>query len=128
MPEAVIVSTARTPIGRAMKGSLVECRPDDLSAHIIKAALADVPALDPATVDDLILGCAQPAGESGFNIARGAGILAGLDVPGVTVNPYSPSSRQAIRVASPPIKAGGGAAFVSPGGGTGRRFEHGASD
>src|SRR2546423_8746309 len=128
MPEAVIVSTARTPIGRAMKGSLVECRPDDLSAHIIKAALGDVPALDPATVDDLILGCAQPAGESGFNIARVAGILAGLDVPGVTVNRYCSSSLQAIRMAFHAIKAGEGHAFVCAGVEPVSRFEHGASD
>src|SRR5256885_4942557 len=128
MPEAVIVSTARTPIGRAMKGSLVECRPDDLSAHVIKAALGDVPALDPATVDDLILGCAQPAGESGFNIARVAGILAGLDVPGVTVNRYCSSSLQAIRMAFHAIKAGEGDAFVCAGVETVSRFQFGAAD
>ena len=89
MPEAVIVSTARSPIGRAMKGSLVECRPDDLAATLMKAALEDVPQLDPQSVDDVIMGCGQPGGESGFNVARVAGILAGMpDVPGVTVNRY----------------------------------------
>jgi len=89
MPEAVIVSTARTPIGRANKGSLVDCRPDDLAAGIVKAALEKVPALDRQSVDDLILGCAQPAGEAGYNIARVTAILAGMpNVPGVTVNRY----------------------------------------
>src|SRR4051794_22161535 len=128
MPEAVIVSTARTPIGRAMKGSLVECRPDDLSAHVIKAAMGNVAALDAAQVDDLILGCAQPAGESGFNIARVAGILAGLDVPGVTVNRYCSSSLQAIRMAFHAIKAGEGDAFICAGVEPVSRFEFGASD
>ncbi|MHB1969762.1 MAG: thiolase family protein, partial [Acidimicrobiales bacterium] len=86
MPEAVIVATARTPIGRAFKGSLVDLRPDDLTALIVRALLDKVPALDPHSVEDLIVGCGQPAGEAGFNVARVAAILAGLDdVPGVTV-------------------------------------------
>src|SRR5262245_65841002 len=86
MPEAVIVSAARTPIGRANKGSLVDCRPDDLTATIVKAALEKVPQLDPQSVDDLITGCGQPGGESGYNVARVAAILAGMpEVPGVTV-------------------------------------------
>ena len=89
MPEAVIVATGRSPIGRAFKGSLIDVRPDDLTALVVRAVLAKVPQLDPTTVEDLMLGCGQPAGESGFNIARVAAILAGLDdVPGVTVNRY----------------------------------------
>ena len=77
MPEAVIVSTARSPIGRAMKGSLVDIRPDDLAAQMVRAALDKVPALDPRQIDDLIMGCGQPAGESGFNIGR---VVAGEQV------------------------------------------------
>ena len=107
MPEAFIVATARTPIGRAFKGSLVEMRGDDLAALAIKAALAKVPAVDPATVEDVLMGCAQPAGEQGYNIARVAGILAGLpDVPGTTVNRYCSSSLQTTRMALHAIKAG----------------------
>ncbi len=129
MTEAVIVSTARTPIGRAMKGSLVDCRPDDLSAHIVKAALEKVPQLDPQTIDDLILGCGQPGGESGYNIARVTAILAGLpDVPGVTVNRYCSSSLQSIRMAAHAIKSGEGDAFVCAGVETVSRFVNGAAD
>src|ERR687893_2917768 len=107
MPEAVIVATGRTPIGRAAKGSLVECRPDDLPAHIVKAALEKVPALDPTTIDDMMVGCAQPAGEAGYNVARVAAILAGLpQAPGVTVNRYCSSSLQAIRMAAQAIRSG----------------------
>src|SRR5579872_7520325 len=113
MPDAVIVSTARTPIGRANKGSLVDCRPDDLAAGIVQAALAKVPALDPQSIEDVILGCAQPAGESGFNLARVTALLAGMpEVPGVTVNRYCSSSLQAIRMAGHAIRAGEGHAFV----------------
>jgi acetyl-CoA C-acetyltransferase len=116
MTEAVIVSTARSPIGRANKGSLIEVRPDDLTATILKAALDKVPELDRTTIDDLIVGCGQPAGESGFNIARVAAILAGLDdVPGVTINRYCSSSLQAIRMAAHAIKAGEGDVFVAAG-------------
>ncbi len=116
MPEAVIVATARTPIGRANKGSLTECRPDDLSALIVKAVLEKVPALDPQTVEDVILGCGQPGGEAGYNVARVAAILAGLpDVPGVTVNRYCSSSLQTIRMAAHAIKAGEGDVFVAGG-------------
>src|SRR5439155_3788985 len=86
MPEAVIVATARSPIGRANKGSLVDVRPDDLSADIITSVLSKVPDLDPNQVEDVIWGCGQPGGESGYNVARVAAILAGVDVPGVTVN------------------------------------------
>src|SRR5262245_11452933 len=129
MPEAVIVSAARTPIGRANKGSLVDCRPDDLTATIVKAALEKVPQLDPQSVDDLITGCGQPGGESGYNVARVAAILAGMpDVPGVTVNRYCSSSLQGIRMAAHAVKAGEGDAFVCAGVETVSRFQFGAAD
>jgi len=129
MPEAVIVSTARSPIGRANKGSLVDCRPDDLAATIVRAALEKVPALDPQSVEDIVLGCAQPAGEAGYNLARVVALLAGMpDVPGVTVNRYCSSSLQSIRMAAHAIKAGEGHAFVCAGVETVSRFQFGASD
>jgi acetyl-CoA C-acetyltransferase len=129
MPEAVIVATGRTPIGRAFKGSLVECRPDDLAAHAVKEVLARIPQLDPTEVEDLILGCGQPGGESGYNIARVAAVLAGLEnVPGVTVNRYCSSSLQTIRMAAHAIKAGEGDVFVAAGVETVSRYQHGASD
>ena len=129
MPEAVIVSTARTPIGRANKGSLVECRPDDLAAMIVQAAMAKVPALDGTMIDDLILGCAQPSGESGYNIARVTAILAGMPtVPGVTVNRYCSSSLQGIRMAAHAVRAGEGDAFVCAGVETVSHFSSGMSD
>jgi acetyl-CoA C-acetyltransferase len=128
MPEAVIVATGRTPIGRANKGSLVTCRPDDLAAHVVKEVLAKIPQLDPNTVEDLILGCGQPAGEAGYNVGRVAAILAGLDVPGVTVNRYCSSSLQTIRMAAHAIKAGEGDVFVAAGVETVSRFQYGASD
>src|SRR3954454_12219275 len=129
MPEAVIVATARTPIGRANKGSLVECRPDDLSAHIVDAVLNKVPSLDRQQVEDVIWGCAQPAGEAGTNIARVTAILAGMpDVPGATVNRYCSSSLQTIRMAGHAIKAGEGDAFVAGGVETVSRFQYGAAD
>jgi acetyl-CoA C-acetyltransferase len=128
MPEAVIVATARTPIGRANKGSLTECRPDDLSSLIIDAVLAKVPQLDPAQVEDVIWGCGQPAGEAGTNIARVSAILAGVEVPGVTVNRYCSSSLQTIRMAAHAIKAGEGDVFVSGGVETVSRFMNGVAD
>src|SRR6266513_5967742 len=129
MPEAVIVAAARSPIGRASQGSLVECRPDDLTATIVRAVLAKVPQLDPGAVQDLMLGCGEPAGESGFNLARVVAILAGMpDVPGVTVNRYCSSSLQAIRMASHAVKAGEGDAFVCAGIETVSRFQFGAAD
>jgi acetyl-CoA C-acetyltransferase len=129
MPEAVIVATARTPIGRANKGSLVEFRPDDLSAAIIKALLAKVPDLDPALIEDVIMGCGQPGGEAGYNVGRVAAILAGIDhVPGVTVNRYCSSSLQTIRMAAHAIKAGEGDVFIAAGVETVSRFMYGASD
>ena len=127
--EAVIVATARTPIGRAGKGSLIECRPDDLSATIIQALLAKVPGLDPAEVEDVIWGTAQPAGEAGYNMARVVAILAGLDkTPGTTVNRYCSSSLQTIRMAAHAIKAGEGDVFISGGVETVSRFGNGSSD
>jgi len=129
MTEAVIVSTARTPIGRANKGSLVDMRPDDLTATIVKAVLAKVPELDPNEIEDLILGCGQPAGEAGYNLGRVAAVMAGLDdVPGVTVNRYCSSSLQTIRMAAHAIKAGEGDAFIAAGVETVSRYVHGASD
>ena len=129
MPEAVIVATGRTPIGRAFKGSLVDMRPDDLAALAIRAVLAKLPDLDPQSVEDVIMGCGQPAGESGFNVARVAAVLAGLpDVPGVTVNRYCSSSLQTIRMAAHAIRAGEGDVFVAAGVETVSRFANGASD
>jgi acetyl-CoA C-acetyltransferase len=129
MPEAVIVATARTPIGRAFKGSLVDMRPDDLTALIVTTLLEKVPELDPHSVEDLLVGCGQPAGESGFNIARVAAVLAGLDdVPGVTVNRYCSSSLQTIRMAAHAIRAGEGDIFIAAGVETVSRFGSGASD
>src|SRR5690349_7394578 len=129
MPEAVIVATARTPIGRANKGSLTECRPDDLSGTIIKALLDKVPALDPQTVEDVIWGCGQPGGEAGYNVARVAALLAGLpNVPGVTVNRYCSSSLQTIRMAAHAIKAGEGDVFIAAGVEAVSRFSQGMAD
>ena len=129
MPEAVIVATGRTPIGRAFKGSLVDMRADDLTALVVREVLAKVPELDPQSVEDLIVGCGQPAGESGFNVARVAALLAGLDnVPGVTVNRYCSSSLQTIRMAAHAIRCGEGDVFIAAGVETVSRFTHGASD
>src|ERR1051326_5532740 len=128
MTEPVIVATARTPIGRANKGSLVDCRPDDLSGFIIGALLDKVPELDRSLIEDVIWGCGQPAGEAGTNIGRVAGILAGVDAPGVTVNRYCSSSLQTIRMATHAIKAGEGDVFVAGGVETVSRYQFGASD
>jgi len=128
MPEAVIVSTARTPIGRAFKGSLVEMRPDDLAAIVVKAALAKVPNLDPGSVEDLMIGCAQPAGEHGYNMGRVVSLLSGLNSPGTTVNRYCSSSLQTIRMAAHAIKAGEGDVFVAAGVECVSRFGLGKSD
>ncbi len=128
MPEAVIVSTSRTPIGRAVKGSLVDVRPDDMSAFIIDDVLGKVPQIDGSEVEDVMWGCAQPAGEAGYNIARLSGLLAGLDVPGVTVNRYCSSSLQTIRMAAHAVRAGEGDVFVSGGVECVSRFGAGAAD
>src|SRR6188472_3445132 len=129
MPEAVIVSAARSPIGRANKGSLVDFRPDDLSALIVRAALDKIPDLDPNTVDDLYLGCGLPGGESGNNMGRIVNVLNGMDtVPGATVTRYCASSVQTTRMAFHAIKAGEGDIFVSAGVETVSRFAKGTSD
>jgi acetyl-CoA C-acetyltransferase len=116
MTEAVIVATARSPIGRAFKGSLKDVRPDDLATTIVKAALDKVPALDPTLVEDLYLGCAEPWGEHGMNMARVVAVLAGYDhLPGSTVNRFCASSVQTTRMAFHAIKAGEGDVFLSAG-------------
>ena len=129
MPEAVIVSAARSPIGRANKGSLVSMRPDDLAAQMVRAVLDKVPALDPRDIDDLMMGCGQPAGESGYNIARAVAVELGYDfLPGTTVNRYCSSSLQTTRMAFHAIKAGEGDAFISAGVETVSRFAKGMAD
>ncbi|MGZ4758145.1 MAG: acetyl-CoA C-acetyltransferase [Acidimicrobiales bacterium] len=129
MPEAVIVSTARSPIGRASKGSLVDLRPDDLGATIVNAALEKVPALDRNLVEDLIMGSGQPGGEAGYNLGRMVAIMADMpDVPGVTVNRYCSSSLQTIRMAAHAIKAGEGDIFIAAGVETVSRYMNGAAD
>ncbi|GAA3979597.1 acetyl-CoA C-acetyltransferase [Thermobifida alba] len=129
MPEAVIVATARSPIGRAFKGSLKDIRPDDLTAQIVSAALAKVPQLDPTTIDDLMLGCGLPGGEQGHNLARVVAVQLGLDsVPGTTVTRYCSSSLQTTRMAFHAIKAGEGDVFVSAGVEMVSRFTKGNSD
>ncbi|MEY4231080.1 MAG: hypothetical protein RLZZ362_1929 [Actinomycetota bacterium] len=129
MTEAVIVATARSPIGRANKGSLVELRPDDMSAQILKALMAKAPQVQASDVNDVMWGIGQPAGEGGFNIARVISTLAGFDdIPGVTVNRYCSSSLQTIRMAFHAIKAGEGDCFVAGGVETVSRYASGASD
>jgi acetyl-CoA C-acetyltransferase len=129
MPEAVIVSAARSPIGRANKGSLKDFRPDDLAALIVRTALDKIPALDPNTVDDLYLGCGLPGGESGFNMAKIVNTINGMDaVPGATITRYCASSVQTTRMAFHAIKAGEGDIFVSAGVETVSRFAKGTSD
>jgi acetyl-CoA C-acetyltransferase len=116
MPEAVIVAATRSPIGRAFKGSLREVRPDDLATDIVRAAFAQVPQLDPATVEDILLGCGLPGGEQGMNMARIVAVALGVDeVPGTTVTRYCASSVQTTRMAFHAIKAGEGDVFVSAG-------------
>ncbi|MGO1389885.1 acetyl-CoA C-acetyltransferase [Brachybacterium alimentarium] len=116
MPEAVIVATARSPIGRARKGSLKDVRPDDLAAQMIRAALDQVPELDPSTIDDLQLGCAIPEGYQGGNLARTVAIRLGLDsVPGATVTRFCASSIQTTRAAFHAIASGEARAVISAG-------------
>ena len=129
MPEAVIVATARSPIGRAFKGSLTSIRPDDLLAQIVTAVLAKVPQLEPSQVEDLIVGCGLPGGEQGFNMARVVAVMLGLDgVPGTTVNRYCSSSLQSTRMAYHAIKAGEGDVFITAGVECVSRFVKGSSD
>jgi acetyl-CoA C-acetyltransferase len=129
MPEAVVVATARSPIGRAFKGSLTTIRPDDLTAQMVTAALAKVPQLDPADVDDLILGCGLPGGEQGYNMARVVAVMLGYDsVPGTTITRYCSSSLQSTRMAFHAIKSGEGDVFISAGVECVSRFSKGSSD
>ena len=129
MPEAVIVATARSPIGRAFKGSLVSTRPDDLTCQLISAALAKVPQLSPDDIDDLMLGCGLPGGEQGFNMARVVAVMLGYDkLPGTTITRYCSSSLQTTRMAFHAIKAGEGDVFISAGVECVSRFGHGSSD
>ena len=129
MPEAVIVAVARSPIGRAVKGSLATLRPDDLTVQMVQSALAQVPGLDARDVDDLMLGTGQPAGEGGNNLARAVAVLAGFDhLPGVTVNRYCSSSLQTTRMAMHAIRAGEGDVFISAGVETVSRFGKGMAD
>lgn len=116
MTEAVVVAAARTPIGRAVKGSLKDVRPDDLSVMVLQALLAKVPDLDPALVEDLYWGCAEPSGKQGANLARVLAVLAGYDhLPGATVNRFCASSVQTTRMAYHAIRAGEGDIFISGG-------------
>ncbi|MBA3742509.1 acetyl-CoA C-acetyltransferase [Sporichthya sp.] len=129
MPEAVIVATARSPIGRAFKGSLKEVRPDDLTVQMIQAAMAKVPALSLDQVDDLMLGCGLPGGEQGYNMGRVVAVLLGADrLPGTTITRYCSSSLQTTRMAMHAIKAGEGDVFISAGVETVSRFVAGNSD
>ncbi|GAA2057669.1 acetyl-CoA C-acetyltransferase [Catenulispora yoronensis] len=129
MPEAVIVSTARSPIGRAFKGSMTSIRPDDLTAQMVRAALDKVPDLDPRDIDDMYLGCGLPGGESGYNMGRVVATLLGYDhLPAATITRYCASSLQTTRMAFHAIKAGEGDVFVSAGVETVSRYVKGSSD
>ena len=129
MPEAVIVSAVRSPIGRARKGSLRDLRADDMAAQMVTAALDAVPGLDPAEIDDLILGCGIPEGEQGQNMGRIVAIRAGLDaVPGTTITRFCSSSVQTTRMALHAIRAGEGEVFISAGVESASRLGHGRSE
>jgi len=129
MPEAVIVATARSPIGRAFKGSMTSIRSDELTIQMIKAALAKVPQLDPEDIDDLILGCGLPGGEQGYNMARVIAVMLGYDsLPGTTITRYCSSSLQSTRMAYHAIRAGEGDVFISAGVECVSRFGNGSSD
>ena len=129
MPEAVIVATARTPIGRAFKGSLREMRADDLAVQAVRSALGKVPELDPADIVDLMLGCGLPGGEQGSNMGRNIAVLLGYDhLPGTTITRYCSSSLQTTRMAFHAIRAGEGDAFISAGVEVTSGFLKGTSD
>ncbi|MDV7241869.1 MULTISPECIES: acetyl-CoA C-acetyltransferase [Rhodococcus] len=129
MPEAVIVAAARTPIGRAYKGGLKDMRPDELAAHAVRAAVDQVPQLDPSSVRDLMLGCGAPGGEQGFNMGRVVSTLLGWDsVPGTTVTRYCASSVQTTRMAMHAIRAGEGDVFIAAGVETISRGRRGHAD
>jgi acetyl-CoA C-acetyltransferase len=127
--DAVIVATARSPIGRAFKGSLRSLRPDDLTATIVRIALDKVPQLDPKEIDDFYLGCGLPGGEQGFNMARVVAVQLGYDhLPGATLTRYCSSSLQTTRMAFHAIRAGEGDVFISGGVETVSRYARGNSD
>jgi acetyl-CoA C-acetyltransferase len=129
MTEAVIVSAVRSPIGRAFKGSLKDMRGDDLAVQMVRAAVDAAPGLDPDEIVDLMVGCAQPAGQQGYNIGRMLALQLGWDsVPGTTVNRYCASSLQTTRMAFHAIKAGEGEVFVSAGVEAVSQFGSGKSD
>jgi acetyl-CoA C-acetyltransferase len=129
MPEAVIVATARSPIGRANKGSMTQLRPDELTATIVRAALDKVPQLGPGDIDDFMLGCGQPGGEQGFNMARVVAVRLGFDrLPATTITRYCASSLQTTRMAFHAIKAGEGDVFISAGVECVSRYAYGSSD
>jgi acetyl-CoA C-acetyltransferase len=127
--EAVVVAAVRTPIGRAGKGSLVPMRGDDLATIAVEAALAKVPEIGPDDIEDLMLGCGQPAAEQGFNMARIVAVMSGLtEVPGVTVNRYCSSSLQTVRMATHAIRAGEGDCFIAAGAESCSHFDKGNAD
>jgi len=129
MPEAVIVAHTRTPIGRAMKGSLKDVRADDLAAQAIESVLSSVPELDREEIGDLILGCGLPGGEQGWNMGRRVAVQLGIDsLPGTTITRYCSSSLQTTRMAFHAIKAGEGTAYISAGVESVSSFVRGSSD
>ena len=128
MPEPVVVAYGRSAIGRAMKGSLVNVRPDELAAQVVEQVLDKVPQLDRTEIEDLICGCGLPGGEQGFNLGRVVSILTRLDVPGTTITRYCASSLQSSRIAAHAIRAGEGDVFLSVGVECVSRFLNGTSD
>jgi acetyl-CoA C-acetyltransferase len=128
MTEAVIVAAGRSPIGRAMRGSLIDMRMDDLGALVVGAVLDQVPELPRDQIQDLMCGCGMPGGEQGHNIGRVISLLAGLDVPGTTVNRYCSSSLQTTRMAFHAIKAGEGDVFLSVGVDSASRTQYGVHE
>lgn len=129
MPEAVIVSAARSPIGRAFKGTLKDMRADDLTVQMVQAALAKVPELDPKEIGDLMLGVGLPGGDQGNNLGRVVSVLAGFDhLPGTTITRYCSSSLQTTRMAMHAIRAGEGHAYISAGVETVSSYGKGNSD
>jgi acetyl-CoA C-acetyltransferase len=128
MPEAVIVATGRSPIGRAFKGHLVEVRPDDLASYVVDRVLEKVPEIRGSAIDDLMCGCGLPGGEQGFNLGRVVSIMSRLDTPGCTITRYCSSSLQTTRMAYHAIKAGEGDVFLSVGVECVSRFGNGTSD
>src|SRR5579864_749926 len=128
MPEPVIVALGRSPIGRAMKGSLVNVRPDDLAANVVNQVLDRIPQLDRAEIEDLICGCGLPGGEQGFNLGRIISILTRLNVPGTTITRYCASSLQTTRMAAHAIRAGEGDVFLSVGVECVSRYVNGTPD